>query len=106
MYWRVPEGEFPDVSAMSNYLKNNETYIIYPLKNPEIIDITDNTELVKEVEYLINNVKTFEETTHVEVENGYIDLEYVKSTQLAVNNLQKQIDNINVLMLEGGIGNA
>ena len=106
MYWRVPEGKIPDVSEMSNYLKNNETYIIYPLKNPEIIDITDNAELVKEVEYLINNVKTFEETTHVEVENGYIDLEYVKSTQLAVNNLQKQIDNINVLMLEGGIGNA
>lgn len=107
MYWRVPEGEFPDVSAMSNYLKNNETYILYPLKNPELIDITDdNIKLVKDVEYLINNFKTFKEVTHVEVDNGHIDLEYVKSTQLAVNNLQKQIDNINVLMLEGGTGNA
>lgn len=106
IYWRVPEGEFPDVSAMSNYLKNNETYIIYPLENPELVDITDNIELVKDVEYLINNFKTFKEVTHVEVENGYIDLEYVKSTQLAVNNLQKQIDNINVLMLEGGTNNA
>ena len=68
--------------------------------------MTDNVELVKDVEYLINNFKTFKEVTHVEVENGYIDLEYVKSTQLAVNNLQKQIDNINVLMLEGGTNNA
>ena len=106
IYWRVPEGEIPDVTSMSNYLKNNETYIIYPLENPEIIDITDHTELVKDVEYLINNFKTFKKVTHVELQNGYIDLEYIKSTELAVNNLQKQIDNINVLMLEGGIGNA
>lgn len=107
MYWRVPEGEFPDVSAMSNYLKNNETYILYPLKNPELIDITDdNIELVKDVEYLINNFKTFKEVTHVEVDNGYIDLEYVKSTGLALKNIQQQIDNIQAVMLEGGTGNA
>lgn len=107
MYWRVPEGEIPDVTSMSNYLKNNETYITYPLKNPELIDITDdNIELVKDVEYLINNFKTFKEVTHVEVENGYIDLEYVKSTELALKNIQQQIDNISALMLEGGTGNA
>lgn len=84
----------------------NPLKILYPLETPELIDVTDNVELVKDVEYLINNFKTFKEVTHVELQNGYIDLEYVKSTQLAVNNLQKQIDNINVLMLEGGIGNA
>lgn len=107
MYWRVPEGEIPNVTSMSNYLKNNETYITYPLKNPELIDITDdNIELVKDVEYLINNFKTFKEVTHVEVENGYIDLEYVKSTELALKNIQQQIDNISALMLEGGTGNA
>ena len=107
MYWRVPEGEIPDVTSMSNYLKNNETYITYPLKNPELIDITDdNIELVKDVEYLINNFKTFKEVTHVEVENGYIDLEYVKSTELAFKNMQQQIDNIQAVMLEGGTNNA
>lgn len=106
MYWRVPEGEIPDVTSMSNYLKNNETYIIYPLENTELVDITDNIELVKDVEYLINNFKTFKEVTHVEVENGYIDLEYVKSTELAFKNMQQQIDNIQAVMLEGGTNNA
>lgn len=106
MYWRVPEGEIPDVTSMSNYLKNNETYIIYPLENTELVDITDNIELVKDVEYLINNFKTFKELTHVEAENGYIDLEYVKSTELAFKNMQQQIDNIQAVMLEGGTNNA
>lgn len=106
IYWRVPEGEIPDVTSMSNYLKNNETYIIYPLENTELVDITDNIELVKDVEYLINNFKTFKEVTHVEVENGYIDLEYVKSTELAFKNMQQQIDNIQAVMLEGGTNNA
>ena len=102
---------FTTVIDSNNWLKElnmagKPLKILYPLETPELVDITDNIELVKDVEYLINNVKTFEETTHVELQNGYIDLEYIKSTQSAVNNLQKQIDNINVLMLEGGTGNA
>lgn len=84
----------------------NPLKILYPLETPELIDVTDNVELVKDVEYLINNFKTFKEVTHVEVENGYIDLEYVKSTELAFKNMQQQIDNIQAVMLEGGTNNA
>lgn len=88
------------------YNNSRPLEIIYRLNKPELIDITDNIELVKDVEYLINNFKTFKEVTHVEVDNGYIDLEYVKSTELALKNIQQQIDNISALMLEGGTGNA
>lgn len=84
----------------------NPLKILYPLETPELIDVTDNVELVKDVEYLINNFKTFKELTHVEAENGYIDLEYVKSTKLAFKNMQQQIDNIQAVMLEGGTNNA
>lgn len=88
------------------YNNSRPLEIIYRLNKPELIDITDNIELVKDVEYLINNFKTFKEVTHVEVDNGYIDLEYVKSTGLALKNIQQQIDNIQAVMLEGGTGNA
>lgn len=84
----------------------NPLKILYPLETPELIDVTDNVELVKDVEYLINNFKTFEEVTHVELQNGYIDLEYIKSTELALKNIQQQIDNIQAVMLEGGTNNA
>lgn len=88
------------------YNNSRPLEIIYRLNKPELIDITDNIELIKDVEYLINNFKTFKEVTHVEVDNGYIDLEYVKSTELALKNIQQQIYNISALMLEGGTGNA
>lgn len=102
---------FTTVIDSNNWLKElnmagKPLKILYPLETPELVDITDNTELVKDVEYLINNFKTFKEVTHVEVDNGYIDLEYVKSTELALKNIQQQIDNISALMLEGGTGNA
>lgn len=84
--------EYKSLTAEEYIEKLNElgAYFILPLQNPELIDITDNVELVKDLEYLINNLKTFEEVTHIELQNGYIDLEYIKSTELAVNNLQKQ----------------
>ena len=95
-----------DLSTFKQLLQQeNVRYVCR--KDEELIDLTDDyTELVKDLEYLINNFKTFKEVTHVEVDNGYIDLEYVKSTELALKNIQQQIDNISVLMLEGGTGNA
>lgn len=102
----------PTITDFKNELielnnNGNPLKILYPLETPELIDLTDDyPELVKDVEYLINNFKTFKEVTHVEVDNGYIDLEYVKSTELALKNIQQQIDNISALMLEGGTGNA
>lgn len=100
--------EYKSLTAEEYIEKLNElgAYFILPLQNPELIDVTDNVELVKDLEYLINNFKTFKEVTHVEVENGYIDLEYVKFTELALKNIQQQIDNISALMLEGGTDNA
>ena len=102
---------FTTVIDSNNWLKElniagKPLKILYPLETPELIDVTDNVELVKDVEYLINNFKTFKELTHVEAENGYIDLEYVKSTELAFKNMQQQIDNIQAVMLEGGTNNA
>lgn len=102
---------FTTVIDSNNWLKElniagKPLKILYPLETPELIDVTDNVELVKDVEYLINNFKTFKELTHVEAENGYIDLEYVKSTKLAFKNMQQQIDNIQAVMLEGGTNNA
>ena len=88
------------------YNNSRPLEIIYRLNKPELIDITDNIELVKDVEYLINNFKTFKEVTHIEIDNGYIDLEYIKFTELALKNIQQQIDNISALMLEGGTNNA
>ena len=100
--------EYKSLTAEEYIEKLNElgAYFILPLQNPELIDITDNVELVKDVEYLINNLKTFEEITHVELQNGYVDLEYIKSTELAFKNMQQQIDNIQAVMLEGGTNNA
>lgn len=103
---------FTTLADANNWLQElntqgNPLKILYPLEEPKLIDLTDDyPELVKDVEYLINNFKTFKEVTHVEVDNGYIDLEYVKSTELALKNIQQQIDNISALMLEGGTGNA
>lgn len=102
---------FTTVIDSNNWLKElnmagKPLKILYPLETQELVDITDNTELVKDVEYLINNFKTFEEVTHIEADTGYIDVEYVKSTELALKNIQQQIDNISALMLEGGTGNA
>lgn len=103
---------FTTLEDANNWLQElntqgNPLKILYPLETPELIDLTDDfPELVQDIEYLINNFKTFKEVTHVEVDNGYIDLEYVKSTELALKNIQQQIDNISALMLEGGTGNA
>lgn len=103
---------FTTLADANNWLQElntqgNPLKILYPLEEPKLIDLTDDyPELVKDVEYLINNFKTFKEVTHVEVDNGYIDLEYVKSTELALKNIQQQIYNISALMLEGGTGNA
>lgn len=103
---------FTTLADANNWLQElntqgNPLKILYPLEEPKLIDLTDDyPELVKDLEYLINNFKTFKEVTHVEVDNGYIDLEYVKSTELALKNIQQQIDNISALMLEGGTGNA
>lgn len=101
----VDAEKVPDLATFKQLLATEKIRYVCR-KDEELIDLTDNTELVKEVEYLINNFKTFKEVTHVEVDNGYIDLEYVKSTELALKNIQQQIDNISALMLEGGTGNA
>lgn len=101
----VDAEKVPDLATFKQLLATEKIRYVCR-KDEELIDLTDNTELVKEVEYLINNFKTFKEVTHVEVDNGYIDLEYVKSTELALKNIQQQIYNISALMLEGGTGNA
>lgn len=106
-YVSVLNKKFNSLRDYIDYFNENNNYFIYELNEPELIELTDDyPELVKDVEYLINNFKTFKEVTHVEVDNGYIDLEYVKSTGLALKNIQQQIDNIQAVMLEGGTGNA
>ena len=100
------DGEVTDVTGYSEEISYAFDLYQGNLVHQKLVDITDNIELVKDVEYLINNFKTFKEVTHIEIDNGYIDLEYIKFTELAFKNMQQQIDNIQAVMLEGGTNNA
>lgn len=82
MYWRVPEGEFPNVSAMSNYIKENETVIIYPLKKPAYTKIIDSTlisqlEALKKVfsHYPVTNIDSVSENENAPI---YFNVTYFK----------------------------
>lgn len=82
MYWRVPEGEFPNVSAMSNYLKENETVIIFPVANPAYTKIVDST-LISQLEslkkvfshYPVTNIDSVSENENAPI---YFNVTYFK----------------------------
>lgn len=72
--------EYKSLSAEEYIAKLNEVgaYFILPLKEPELIDLTDDyPELVDDIETIINNAELYEGTTNIDTtSNLVIELDY------------------------------
>lgn len=76
------------VEEFKQYLKNNETYIIYPLKIPIKTEITG--ELAEQIKNLYNNISTQKGETQISIEEfGKISGQYLLNSPIIEEVLKK-----------------
>ena len=92
----------PDLETFKQLLADEKISYICR-KDEELIDLTETyPKLVQDIENIINNMFTYEETTHINTSIGYLELTYTKSNKLIIKNYDDRISALEQAILSIG----